>query len=71
MRGIVNYQIKARWVVDIEDERRVRYSLNNAINLSKENSLFLSVCCLFLITFFVWPTPLALTLHNSIVYLCV
>ena len=45
--------------------------INNLSPISKENSLFLSVCCLFLITFFVWPTPLALTLHNSIVYLCV
>jgi len=45
--------------------------INNLSPISKENSLFLSVCCLFLVTFFVWPTPLALTLHNSIVYLCV
>jgi len=45
--------------------------INNLSPISKENSLFLSVCCLFLMTFFVWPTPLALTLHNSIMYLCV
>lgn len=45
--------------------------INNLSPISKENSLFLSACCLFLMTFFVWPTPLALTLHNSIMYLCV
>jgi len=46
-------------------------NINNLNILSKENSLFLSFCCLFLLTFFLWPTPLALTLHNSIIYLCV
>lgn len=46
-------------------------NINNLNTLTKENSLFLSFCCLFLITFFLWPTPLALVLHNSIIYLCV
>lgn len=45
--------------------------INNLNPVSKENSLFLSSCCMFLMTFFFWPTPIALTLHNSIMYLCV
>jgi proton-translocating NADH-quinone oxidoreductase chain N len=45
--------------------------INNLNPVSKENSLFLSLCCMFLMTFFFWPTPIALTLHNSIMYLCV
>lgn len=45
--------------------------INNLNPVSKENSLFLSLCCVFLMTFFFWPTPIALTLHNSIMYLCI
>lgn len=47
-----------------------KVQINNLNVLSKENSLFLSFCCIFLVTFFLWPSPLALTLHNSIIYLC-
>jgi len=45
--------------------------VNNLNVLSKENSLFLSFCCIFLTTFFLWPTPTALALHNSVVHFCV
>jgi len=45
--------------------------INNLNSLSKENSLFLSFCCIFLMTFFLWPTPLALILHNSIINFCI
>ena len=41
--------------------------INNLSSLPKENSLLLSFCSIFLITFFLWPTPLALILHNSII----
>jgi proton-translocating NADH-quinone oxidoreductase chain N len=45
--------------------------INNLNTISKENSLFLSFCCIFLMSFFLWPTPIALTLHNSVMYLCI
>ena len=45
--------------------------INNLNTISKENSLFLSFCCISLMSFFLWPTPIALTLHNSVMYLCI
>lgn len=44
---------------------------NNLNSISKENSLFLSFCIIFLSTFFLWPTPLALILHNSVIFVCI
>jgi len=45
--------------------------INNLNTMSKENSIFLSCCSIFLISFFFWPTPIALSIHNSIVYLII
>ena len=45
--------------------------INNLNTISKENSLFLSFCCISLMSFFLWPTPIALILHNSVMYLCI
>lgn len=39
--------------------------------MSKENSVFLSISSLFLMMFFIWPSPLALILHNSVIFLCI
>jgi len=61
------YYIRIIKLMFFDSETRV----NNLNSLSKENSLFLSFCCIFLMTFFLWPTPLALILHNSIIHFCI
>jgi len=60
------YYIRIIKLMFFESETKI----NNLSSLSKENSLFLSFCSIFLITFFLWPTPLALILHNSIINFC-
>jgi proton-translocating NADH-quinone oxidoreductase chain N len=45
--------------------------INNLNAISKENSIFLACCSVFLMSFFFWPTPIALSIHNSIVYLII
>jgi proton-translocating NADH-quinone oxidoreductase chain N len=44
---------------------------NNLNTFSKSSSLFLSFCSFFLLCFFLWPVPLALIIHNSIIFLCI
>jgi NADH-quinone oxidoreductase subunit N len=44
---------------------------NNLNTFSKSSALFLSFCSFFLLCFFLWPTPLALIIHNSIIFLCI
>jgi len=61
------YYIRIIKLMFFDSETRI----NNLNSLSKENSLFLSSCCIFLMTFFLWPTPLALLLHNSILNFCI
>jgi len=44
---------------------------NNLNTFSKSSALFLSFCSFFLLGFFLWPVPLALIIHNSIIFLCI
>jgi NADH-quinone oxidoreductase subunit N len=44
---------------------------NNLNTFSKSSALFLSFCSFFLLCFFLWPVPLALIIHNSIIFLCI
>lgn len=45
--------------------------IHNLNPISKENSIFLASCSIFLMSFFFWPTPIALGIHNSIVFLII
>lgn len=44
---------------------------SNFKTFSKDSALFLSFCSIFLVSFFLWPAPLALIIHNSVIFLCI